>query len=346
MNLAGVLSECFTCAVLAADRKGRIVACTPAAASALRLKPDQVTLPSSLRTLVRECLAADAPVPARSISAGKGAGNGPTLSASAAPWRRGRNLEVIVNLLDLAPVQRFEQNLRRLDRQASMGTLSASMAHEIKNALVAVKTFVDLLLEKGDDAELAQTVSREMRRIDSMVGQMLKFVGPARSTFATVRVHDVLNHSLRMVQHQIDGKLIALDRRFNAAPDSIRGDDYQLEQAFLNLLLNALEAMGPNGALSVTTEIVPPEARPDAPAESRGVRHIRVNVQDSGVGISPENMARLFEPFFTTKQNGTGLGLPICQRIVREHHGTITARSEPNRGTTFSVFLPASGRES
>jgi two-component system nitrogen regulation sensor histidine kinase GlnL len=254
---------------------------------------------------------------------------------------RGRIIEVVVVLHDLSALQRLEQNMRRLERLASIGTLSASMAHEIKNALVAVKTFVDLLLEKGDDAELAQTVSREMRRIDSMVGQMLKFAGPARSAFATVRVHDVLNHSLRMVQPQMDGKLIALDRRFNASPDTIKGDECQLEQAFLNLLLNALEAMGSNGALSVNTEIVPARQVPDVPAEFRAAQHIRVAIQDTGVGISPENMARLFEPFFSTKQNGTGLGLAICQRIVQEHHGAITAVSEPNQGTTFSVFLPA-----
>ena len=345
VSLARVLGDCFACAALIVDRHQRIVACTPAAGALLRLKPGRSALPASLRKLVGQCFATGEPQPAQTIPSKKKPGATVALSAGVAPIRRGRATEALVVLHNLAPLQPLELNLRRLDRLASVGTLSASMAHEIKNALVAVKTFVDLLLEKGDDAELAQTVSREMRRIDTMVGQMLKFVGPARAVFVPVRVHDVLNHSLRMVQHQIDDKLISLDRRFNAASDTVKGDDYQLEQAFLNLFLNALEAMGPNGALRVTTDIIPAAEGPAVPAEARGAHQIRVSVQDTGIGITSQNMARLFEPFFTTKQNGTGLGLPICQRIVREHHGAVTVQSEPNKGTTISIFLPTSARE-
>lgn len=101
----------------------------------------------------------------------------------------------------------------------------------------------------------------------------------------------------------------------------------------MNLFFNALEAMGPNGTLSVNTEIAKVHHAPTP--------FVRVTVADNGIGIAPENMQRLFEPFFTTKQNGTGLGLAIAQRIVREHHGEISATSELNKGTTFRVLLPA-----
>src|SRR6058998_2509687 len=126
-----------------------------------------------------------------------------------------------------------EQKLRRLNRLASVGTLAASMAHEIKNALVAGKTFIDLLLEKHQDAELAEIVRRELGRIDALVSQMLKFAAPAKPAFSPVRLHDVLDHSLRLVQPQMGIKGIALRRLLQAAPDLVEADDYQLEQAFV-----------------------------------------------------------------------------------------------------------------
>jgi two-component system sensor histidine kinase HydH len=205
------------------------------------------------------------------------------------------------------------------------------MAHEIKNGLTAIQTFIELLLQKGEDRELAEVVGRELKRIDSLVSQMLRFAAPGRNTFADVNVHILLNHSLRLVEHQISGKLISLKRDYKAAPDTVRGDEFQLQQAFMNLLFNAIEAMGTNGDLTVMTEIV---------QESNGARQLQIKIRDTGVGISPENLGRLFEPFFTTKKNGTGLGLAISQRIVNEHGGNISVQTENNKGSTFSVLLP------
>jgi two-component system, NtrC family, sensor histidine kinase HydH len=238
------------------------------------------------------------------------------------------------------PASQLEDRLARLDRLASMGTLAAVMAHEIRNALVAGKTFMDLLLEKNQDAELTEVVRREMGRIDAIVGRMLKFGGPARSGFGEVRLHEVLDHSLRLVQPQLDDKAIGLTRSFRAASDLVQGDDYQLQQAFVNLLLNAVEATGPNGSLSVATNTV------GLDGHRRGRREkptrLRVTIKDSGTGISPEHMARLFETFFTTKPNGTGLGLPITRRIILEHQGEISVESEPGKGAAFHMIFPAS----
>jgi signal transduction histidine kinase len=228
------------------------------------------------------------------------------------------------------PASVSEQNMRRLDRLASLGLLSAGMAHEIKNGLTAIQTFIELLLQKGEDRELAEVVGRELKRIDSLASQMLRFAAPGKNEFATVRVHDLLNHSLLLVEHQISGKLISLKRDYRAAPDTVRGDEFQLQQAFMNLLFNAIEAMGTNGELSVGSEIV-------------DGKQLKIQIRDTGVGIAPENLGRMFEPFFTTKKNGTGLGLAISQRIVHEHGGSISAKSEINKGSTFTVLLPALG---
>lgn len=224
-----------------------------------------------------------------------------------------------------------EGNLQRLDRLANLGTLSAGIAHEIKNGLVPIRTFVELMLQKSDDADLAATVDREIKRIDSLVGQMLRFAVPRPARLARVQVHEVLEISLRLLQHQITHKMISVNRDFRAKSAVIRGDESQLQQVVMNLLLNALEAMGTNGTLTIATEISKKESEP---------AFVQIHIRDTGMGIPPENLAHLFEPFFTTKKNGTGLGLAISQRLAHENHGTIQAKSEAGKGSTFSVVLP------
>ena len=225
----------------------------------------------------------------------------------------------------------LDENLQRLDRLANLGTLSAGIAHEIKNALVPIKTFVELMLEKSDDRELALTVEREVKRLDSMVSQMLRFASPKPTTFTAVQLHDVLDISLRLLQHQITGKMISVTRDFRAVPGIVNGDEAQLQQVVMNLLLNALEAMGTNGTLTISTEII---------ADNGGDHLMRIHFHDTGMGIKKENLDRVFEPFFTTKKNGTGLGLAISQRVAREHHGRLEAQSEPGKGSTFIFSLP------
>jgi signal transduction histidine kinase len=229
-----------------------------------------------------------------------------------------------------ANVPDLQENLRRLDRLANLGLVSASIAHEIKNGLVAISTFVELLLQKGDDQEMTEVVRRELRRIDSLVTQMLRFAAPKPKAFATVPIHPLLDHSVRLLEHQMSGRLIAFERNYKAEPDSLRADESQLQQAFMNLLLNALEAVGSNGELSISTENV---------IGADGAKRLKISIRDTGSGITPENLTHLFEPFFTTKKNGTGLGLSITRRIIEEHRGTIEVKSEPGAGSTFIVSL-------
>ena len=228
-----------------------------------------------------------------------------------------------------------QENLRRLDRLdrlANLGLVAASAAHENKNGLVAINTFVEMQANKGEEPEMAAMVRRELRRINGLVSQMLRFASPKPAAVAPVSVHDLLNHSLRLLEHQISGQMIRLKRDFAATLDTVRGDESQLQQAFMNLLLNAIEAIGSHGELALTTSTL---------TDRQGKRWLQLCIQDSGPGIPPENLPRLFEAFFTTKKDGTGLGLAICQRVVEEHHGTIEVQSEIGRGTTFTLSLPA-----
>jgi signal transduction histidine kinase len=333
-NPASLFQECLACGVLVVNARQRIAACTAEAAG--QLCRDEVkllgaplsSLPASLAGWIRQAARSGRPVLNREISLGRMT----VLRASILPVKMGAGSETVVVLNSLTSKPVFEQNLRRLDRLAGLGTLSASMAHEIKNGMVAIKTFVDLLAQNGQDTELTGIVGRELERINLIVTQMLRFAAPSRAAFATVRVHEVLDHSLRLMQHQISGKLISLQRHYRAEPDTVCGDDAQLQQAFMNLLINALEAMGTNGVLTVATETL---------QNGGDGRQLRINIQDTGVGIAPENLKRMFEPFFTTKKNGTGLGLAISRRIVLEHHGLIRVESDPGKGSRFSLSLPA-----
>jgi two-component system, NtrC family, sensor histidine kinase HydH len=314
-----------------------VVACTAEAAAHLRTKVEGLrnapvsSLPAPFPKLIRDATKSSRPVSNVEISLKIPHGDTATLRVSVLPIETREGMQIIVVLNHAASAPAFEQNLRRLDRLASLGTLSASMAHEIKNGMVAIKTFIDLLLQKGQDTELTEVVNRELQRINAIVTQLLRFGTPKGAALSTVHVHELLDHSLRLLHHQISAKLISLQRRYQARTDSVRGDEVQLQQALMNLLLNALEAMDTNGVLSVTTEIA--EGEP-------GAGRMHIHIQDTGVGIAPENMKRLFEPFFTTKKNGTGLGLAISQRIAHEHHGVIQAQSEVNCGSTFTLSLP------
>jgi signal transduction histidine kinase len=339
-NPVSLLQECLACGVLVVGARERIVACTAEAAALLRTRAARLrnatvnSLPAPLPKLIREAAKSGKPVTNHGILLKTSHGGATTLRVSILPVKKRAMSQVVVVLNNLTSAPVFEQNIRRLDQLASLGTLSASMAHEIKNGMVAIKTFTDLLAQKGEDVELTDVVSRELQRINGLVTQMLRFAAPKHTTLISVRVHDLLDHSLRLLQHQISSKLISLQRHYKADPDIVRGDDAQLQQAFMNLLLNALEAMGPNGVLTVSTGISEGEG---------GARLLKIHIEDTGVGIAWENLERSFEPFFTTKKNGTGLGLAISRLIAHEHCGTIQVQSEINKGSKFTLSLPVSG---
>ena len=349
LSFAKVLHDCLASGVILVDDKKKVASLNDQARKILGLSADQAplpqlaALPAALRIMARAALGSGKSPADRQVTIRAGNREAVTFHASAVPLHVGRkNSGVVLVLHDLTPARQIEQHIQQLDRLASVGTLAAGMAHEIKNALVAGRTFVDLLLEKHKDAELVEVVRRKMGRIDAIVSRMRSFAGSTRPAFSEVRLHETLEHSLRLVQPQLEAKLVSLNRSFRASPDVLHGDDYQLQQACVNLFLNAIEAMGPNGTLSVATDILSPSAAPGKPPTATGLAHLRLTVKDNGIGISRENMARLFEPFFTTKPNGTGLGLLITQRIIQEHRGAITVQSEPDKGTAFQILLPAS----
>ena len=233
-----LLGEYLACGILAIDDQRRITALSADAgkllglASAEALHQPLDCLPAPLRDFLLDALLDDKPIGDRQITLPNPAGSPLAIRVSATLLRdaNGRPTGAMAVLNNITNAGHLEQNLSKLDRLASIGMLSASMAHEIKNAMVAVKTFVDLLIKKNQDASLADIVGREMRRIDSIVSQMLRFAGPARPTLGLVHLHQIIEQSLGLVQHHLEGRRINLRSALHADPDTLRADAYQLEQ--------------------------------------------------------------------------------------------------------------------
>jgi len=339
------LLDCVACGILVIDAEGNIVSMSSDAENVLRLplahrkNPTLSRLPLPIQSLVREAQAAGQDVAGRPMVLHSGNG-AITLSVSVMLVQAQPQELSIVLLKDISAGGKLQRTLQHIDRLASIGTVSASMAHEIKNALVAIKTFIEIQLDKKHDADLGGIVHRELARVDSIVTQMLRFAAPAHPEFAPVRLHEILDHSLRLVQHRIGSKLITFKREFKAADDALHGDDNQLEQAFVNLLLNAVEAIAAEGTLTIITDLVSDEAQFGSAEGSEPRQWLCTKIRDTGAGITPEKLEYIFEPFFTTKQSGTGLGLAVTRRVIVEHYGSIQVESQPGKGTTFTVLLP------
>ena len=255
-------------------------------------------------------------------------------------------LGALLVLTDITALKRLELQIRRSDRLASLGTLSAGMAHEIKNPLVSIKTFAQLLPERYQDSDFRDTFSNlighEIDRIDSLVNQLLRFARPTKPHLQPMHVHEILEKTLLLVGHRLYQKDIKLNRSLSAEVDTIRADPDQLEQVFLNFFINAMDAMKDGGELTVSTEIGLDERWVSGLSQSNGESNevLRVSIRDSGEGIRSEDIPHVFDPFFTTKDYGTGLGLSVVHGIIQEHGGQIEVESELEKGTAFHILLP------
>ncbi|AKJ65334.1 ATP-binding protein [Kiritimatiella glycovorans] len=232
---------------------------------------------------------------------------------------------------DVSAVHRLQQQVRRSDRLASAGTLAAGMAHEIKNPLVTIKTFTQLLPERYEDPDFrrnfSELVGHEVGRIDNTVNQLLRFARPQPPHLVPVHLQEILQRVQSLVAENMKQKGIESRTRWEASNDLIRGDASLLIQAFLNFCLNAIEAMEKGGVLSMETRN---ERRDGRPA-------VRVEIADTGCGIPREDVPRIFDPFFTGKDEGTGLGLPVAHGIIKDHQGEVEVRSAQGEGTSFFI---------
>jgi signal transduction histidine kinase len=233
------------------------------------------------------------------------------------------------------------QQMKERDRLAALGEMSAGLAHEIRNPLAAIKGAVQYLDPKKlaeDDREFLEIMIEEVNRLNGVVTQFLDYSRPLKSAMAPTQVNEVLEKTFRLLESQTPANVkVELDLA-DWAPRVI-ADAEQLKQVFLNLALNAFQAMPAGGRLTVSTHV----ARDELAFWREGARRadvVEVRFRDSGPGIPEEARESIFVPFYTTKEKGTGLGLAICQRIVKAHQGSIVVRSAPSEGAEFLVSLP------
>ena len=234
---------------------------------------------------------------------------------------------------DLSQIKKLEMEVRRRERLASLGTLAAGMAHEIKNPLVAIKTFTQLLPTKFNDDEFktkfTTLVGQEVDRIDRLVEQLLDFARPNIPELQPVNLGEIIDETLMLLDSEMSGKNIEMTKDYLHGQARVAGDPEQLKQVFLNFFLNSLEAMGTSGRLSVTLRHLTGENST-----------VVVKITDTGQGISQDILPRIFDPFFTTKAQGAGLGLAISHKILEDHGAEVEVASGADQGTTFSIRFP------
>ncbi len=231
---------------------------------------------------------------------------------------------------------RHAEEIRRAEHLASLGKMAAGIAHEINNPIAGMLNCVRTLLKGVRDEkhriQYLKMLLEGLGRIGRTVGHLLNFAREAKPQLSRTYLPSLLKHCLNLLEQDFTARKIA----FSLSPEDnvppLLADPYQLEQVFLNILKNAMEAMPNGGTITVRTSLREREAGP----------FLEVQVADTGVGIAPEHLPRIFDPFFTTKEvgEGTGLGLSVSYGIVRAHGGFIEVSSEVARGSTFSVALP------
>jgi two-component system sensor histidine kinase HydH len=300
-----------------------------------------------------------------------GAGDVPVLLAAT---RIGRPPWVLVTLRDLTSMRRMQQELRRHERLATLGQLSAGVAHEIRNPLAGIGTSAQVLLKRfdtGDDrARFAQVILDEVARLDRIVTSLLQYARPRQPELKAVRLADSVARVVAMSRANAERQGVTLESEVAPRLAPVYVDADLVHQVLLNVSLNALQAMPSGGTLRYEVRLVRGRRPPRGPgrrsddrleiAERRnggaaaggaGPRRTpawleiqQVRVIDTGVGIPRGTLAKLFDPFFTTKPSGTGLGLSISQTIMQEHGGSIAVDSKEGRGTTVLLNFPLEKR--
>ncbi len=238
----------------------------------------------------------------------------------------------IIVLEDVTDRANLEEQLRLSEKMAAIGLLAAGVAHEVNTPLTGISSFTQMLLDRSEPGDpktqLLEKIEQQTFRAAKIVNSLLNLARPSGGEMRVVDLNGVIGDVLALLEHQFKTHRIQVGRHLDESGVPIRGVEYKLQQVFLNLFLNARDAMPKGGWLTVTSTVSGGDAL--------------VEVSDTGVGIPAEHLARIYDPFFTTKIDGrgTGLGLSVSYGIVQEHGGTLTCESHINHGTRFRLVMP------
>lgn len=327
--------------LISMDREGRIVSINRAGQEILGREEESIKgLPLEQVIPGNACdlhglMARGTPVLDREIEcAAEGDSSIPiSLSATRMTDDEGQLTGAVVIFRDLRELRRLQEEVRRSERLASLGSLAAGIAHEIRNPLSSIKGLArylgDQFKEGSEERGYASVMVDEVDRLNRAISELLEFARPAELSIRGHEMRELLEHSLSLVSSDAERKNISI--QFKVPPGIPRAlvDGDRFTQALLNIYQNSLAAMEGGGSLTVAAYSRPLEGM------------VEVRVEDTGSGIPQENIRRIFDPYFSTKKGGTGLGLAIVHKIVESHGGEIRVDSNPGQGTRFTILFPA-----
>lgn len=254
------------------------------------------------------------------------------LEVNAFPFRdeHGIMLGIAAFVKDITQIIRLEDQLKRADRLSAIGVLAAGIAHEIRNPLTGIKMIVHLLMADmpPDDhrIEPISMIQREIERLEKIIVNLLDFAKPVKPKLEKVNIPEIIDNCLLLVQNQIKKMELTLQKDYPSNFPQIIADPSQLKQVFLNIITNAIQASYKGGLINISL--------------GNSDKEVWIAIKDTGIGIAQDKIKSIFDPFMTTKEEGTGLGLPLAQRIVDEHGGRIEVESKLGAGATFTIYLP------
>jgi PAS domain S-box-containing protein len=250
----------------------------------------------------------------------------------------GQPAGVILQAQDVTEWLALEQRVRVAEKLAALHTLSAGVAHELRNPLGAIDLNLHLLEEELKDKKLLKeqtahylhVLNAECRRLSAILDNFMKFARPGTIGFHEVNVKKLIEHIMALMQFEAEERKVRLEQTVEERLPSVMGDETEISQVLVNVVVNAFHAM-PNGGVCRIAA---------ASCNTAGKEWVEISVRDTGIGIKKEDLPRLFEPFYTTKPTGSGLGLAIAYRIIQDHGGTIRVSSVPGDGTTVVMTFP------
>ena len=339
--------EAFSAGLLVCDREGSVTYVNPTGAFTLGKEPGML-IGSHIESVVGDVgvwalrlddvLAGEA-----QEEAIEGVWSGPnctplTISFSASPLRAasGAVAGAVILFRETSELDRLRRDMSRAEALASVGTLASGIAHQIRNPLAGIRSTVQGLLRKfspgAKERDRLQRVLAEIDRVNGLIKSLLDFARPKARASEGLELGALLEDVLELAGPALEGARITTKREWGLAGARLRGDRQRLQEALLNLLLNAAEAMPRGGTLTVRVRV--------DRGGVNGPAGVEIEVSDTGPGIPPERAERIFQPFYTTKPGGTGLGLAVVRQVVEQHGGSVAVRSVPGQGATFVIRLP------
>jgi len=258
------------------------------------------------------------------------------------PLRAGENIIGKVLILDdLTSLKQIERRMLESEKWAVLGRLAASVAHEIRNPLVSIRSLAEVLGEdlSGEQLQHIRVVIGEVDRLNKVVEQLLNLARPEATNLRRANLIDILEEILLLIRHEAHRHKVDLQRVWFPNPVYVKIDTEKMKQAFLNVMLNAIQSMDQGGTLTVRVREATEHDIFQKPVQKNEV--VVVEFEDEGHGITPEDLARVFEPFFTTKTHGTGLGLAITKKVIDLHDGQIVLDSKLGQGTKVTMAIPS-----